>query len=63
MGNISMGTVELLSEKVINLVKQYTRGHQTAEDVLNSLEQVLINDGYVTPEELNLGGSNEGQDL
>ena len=58
-----MGTVELLSEKVINLVKQYTRGHQSAEDVLNELEQVLINDGYVTPEELNLGGSNEGQDL
>jgi hypothetical protein len=55
--------VTLLSEKVVDLVKQYTKGYQTAEDVLDALEQVLIEDKYITPEELNLGGSNEGQDL
>jgi len=63
MGIIRMAIVTLLSDKVINLVKLYTRGHTDAKDVLEMLEQVLIEDGYVTPEEINMGGNNEGQDL
>jgi len=58
-----MGTVELLSEKVVDLVKLYTRGHYASEDVMEMLEQVLIEDGYVTPEELNIMGSEEGQNI
>jgi|AOAMet1_04_M0_20_1038515.scaffolds.fasta_scaffold13432_2 hypothetical protein len=58
-----MGDVELLSTKVIDLVKLYTRGHYAAKDVVDMLEQVLIEDGYITPEEPSLNGSEEGQDI
>ena len=58
-----MGDVELLSTKVIDLVKLYTRGHYVAKDVVDMLEQVLIEDGYITAEELSITGSVEGQDI
>jgi len=58
-----MGTVELLSSKIIDLVKLYTRGHYASEDVLEMIEQVLIEDGYAVRDEFDVAGSEEGQDI
>ena len=58
-----MGTVELLSSKMIDLVKLYTRGHYASEDVLEMIEQVLIEDGYAVRDEFDVSGSEEGQDI
>jgi len=60
-----MTTVRLLSDKAVDLIKLYNRGHFSAEEIIFMLEDVLVEDGYMTKESIEqiLVGSEEGEDL
>lgn len=60
-----MSKVQVLADKAVDLIKLYNKGHFSAEEIIFMLEDVLVEDGYMTREEIErtLIGSVEGEDL